>query len=192
LRRLRRVWPVLVEEVWWVRPHVWLMNVLAHVLPIGVGPRLRPMVYRAFGMRIGSNTTIFGPLRFVWYGNVAGNVRIGRNCFINRDVSLDPSGAITIGDGVVIGQEVAVITAGHSIAGPGHRAGIYRPEPVRVGDGAWIAARAMLLPGVTVGHGAIVAAGAVVAADVAANVLVGGVPARVLRELTEEDRPAGA
>jgi acetyltransferase-like isoleucine patch superfamily enzyme len=88
----------------------------------------------------------------------------------------------------VIGQEVSIITAGHQIAGPFYRAGTLRPAAVRIGGGVWIGARATILPGVNVGPGTVVAAGAVVAHDVPANVLVGGVPARVLRSLDPTDR----
>jgi maltose O-acetyltransferase len=131
---------------------------------------------------------MFGPLRFVWYGDVARNIRIGRNCFISRDISLDPSASVSIGNNVVIGQEVSIITAGHHIAGPYQRAGALRAEPVSIGNGTWIAARVTVLPGVNIGNGVIVAAGAVVARDVPDNVLVGGVPARVLRPLDTADR----
>jgi maltose O-acetyltransferase len=66
------------------------------------------------------------------------------------------------------------------------RAGDLKAEPVTIGDGAWIGARATILPGVTIGGGAVVAAGSVVTRDLPANVLAGGVPARVIRELTVE------
>ena len=76
-----------------------------------------------------------------------------------------------------------ITTSSHVIGTPERRAGRLKPEPVRIGHGAWIASRAVILPGVEVGEGAIVAAGAVVARSVAPNTLVGGIPARVIRHL---------
>jgi maltose O-acetyltransferase len=177
-------WPsLLAEEVHWVRPRLWAMNVLVRLLPDGAGQRLRPLVYRWFGIPIGRGTVVFGPLRFGWYGEVFRNLSIGRNCFFNRDVFIDTTARVVVGDNVTFGHEVAVITSNHDMAHAGYRAGVVRPGPVTIGNGVWIAARVTMLPGVTVHDGAVVAAGAVVTRDVPAHTLAGGVPARVLRSL---------
>jgi maltose O-acetyltransferase len=182
-RTAARLWPVMREELYWIRPKVWAMNILVALLPIGVGPRLRALLYRAFGISIGPHTTILGPIRFAWYGDIACNVKIGQSCLISRDVTLDPTAEIRIGDRVIMGPEVSFITATHEISEPSQRAGAYRGVPITIGDGVWIGARVTILPGVHVGSGAILAAAAVVTRDVPANVIVGGVPARVLRVL---------
>ncbi len=82
-----------------------------------------------------------------------------------------------------LGHEVAILSATHEIAGPDQRAGHTIGRPVTVERGAWIGARATMLGGVTIGAGSIVAAGAVVARSTKPNTVVGGVPARELREL---------
>jgi maltose O-acetyltransferase len=168
------------------------MNVLARLLPDGVGQRLRPLVYRWFGIPIGRGTVVFGPLRFGWYGEVFRNLSIGRNCFFNRDVFIDTTARVVVGDNVTFGHDVAVITSNHDTAHAGHRAGAVRPGPVTIGNGVWIAARVTILPGVTVQDGAVVAAGAVVTRDVPAHTLAGGVPARALRSLSCDATPVAA
>jgi acetyltransferase-like isoleucine patch superfamily enzyme len=131
---------------------------------------------------------MFGPIRFVWYGEIARNVTIGRACFISRDMVMDPTDAISIGDNVYLGPEVSFITATHEIAGPGQRAGALISGPIRIGNGVWIGSRATILPGVCVGNGAVVGAAALVTRDVPANAVVGGVPARTLRTLSDDGR----
>ena len=188
--KLRRV---VAEELHWVRPRRWAMNALASLLPTGVGARTRAQLYRWCGLSIGSGTAVFGPLRFGWYGDVFRNLTVGRNCFFNRDVFIDSTAQVTIGDRVTFGHEVAVVTANHDMSLPEYRAGAVRPGPVTIGSGVWIASRVTVLPGVRIGDGAVVAAGAVVARDVPAHTLVGGVPARVIRSLdgAAGARPAG-
>jgi maltose O-acetyltransferase len=175
------------EELTWVRPGVWAMNVINAALPAGVAPRMRAQLYRMFGVRIGGGTVIMGPLRFIWYGDVARKLNVGRECFISRDIVMDATADITIGDGVVIGPEVMFMTATHEISGMDRRAGANRPAPISIGKGAWIGTRVTLLPGVSVGDGAVVAAGCVVTRDIPPNVVAGGVPARILRRIEDQD-----
>jgi len=109
---------------------------------------------------------------------------------------LDLSAEIRIGDRVSIGHHCVLITAQHEVGAPNFRAGANTGQPIHIGDGSWIAARSTILPGVTIAASSIVASGAVVTRDVPSNVLVGGVPARLIRKLTSEgtrwDPPSGA
>ena len=111
------------------------------------------------------------------------DIRIGDDCFVNRSVFFDNSEAISVGNGCSLGMEVLLLTSDHEIGEPGHRAGAQAPKPILVGNGVWIGARATLMPGVTVGDGAIIGAGSLVTRDVPSNVLCVGVPAKVLRPL---------
>ncbi|WP_233187999.1 DapH/DapD/GlmU-related protein [Actinomyces qiguomingii] len=109
------------------------------------------------------------------------NIRIGQNVFINAGCCFQDQGGITIGDRVLIGHRVVLATLNH--AEPVAERGTLLPAPISIGDDVWIGAGAVVCPGVSVGAGAIVAAAAVVTRDVPAGVVVGGVPARVLRKV---------
>ena len=187
--RWARVWR---EETGGFDFRLWVADALLRLLPCGACGRVRAALYRRAGIRIGAGSIVAGRMTFGAAAKAHAHVRIGARCFINRAVYVDAAAAVTIGDGVSIGHHVVVITTDHAIGPPEFRAGALRPAPVTVGDGAWVAAGVTLLPGVTVGAGAVVAAGAVVTRDVPPNVLAGGVPARVLRELSVPDASACA
>ena len=143
--------------------------------------RLRSTLLRINGARVGRRCFIRGGLqvqesfRFV----------IGDDVFINSGCVFDGSAPIEIGNRVQFGFQVTLVTGDHRIGPPAGRAGEHHARSVCIGDGAWIGARAVILPGVTIGKGAVVAAGAVVTRDVEANSLVAGVPARVVRSLPD-------
>jgi acetyltransferase-like isoleucine patch superfamily enzyme len=158
-----------------------------HVLPPLAALRVRAMLLRAGGVSIGEGTVFGGSIRIEGSPRPAQNLRIGDRCWINGGCVFDTSAQITIGDRVALAQDVMVLTGTHEIGGPASRAGMVVNQPVRVGNGSWLGARAVILPGVVVGEGAIVAAGAVVTHDVEANTVVAGTPARVVRTL-EQDR----
>ena len=87
---------------------------------------------------------------------------------------------ITAGDGALIGHNVVLATLNHDFA-PQKRSTLH-PAPIVIGEKVWIGANATIVPGVTVGNGAIIAAGAVVTKDVPENVIVGGVPAKIIKK----------
>lgn len=151
------------------------------LLPPLVGNRLRAVALRLGGIQVGAGTTVGGRM------TVLGPARltIGRRCWINAGCQFDVSAPITIGDGVSLAHEVLMLTNSHEIGDPEARAADLVSAPIVVGDGCWLGARAIVLPGVTIGAGSIVAAGAVVIADIEPNTVVGGVPARVLRRLDD-------
>ena len=121
------------------------------------------------------------------YSDQGVNLRIGRRVFINHGCTLNDIGGITIGDEVLIGPRVSLITSGHPID-PAVRRRQIVAAPITVERGVWLCAGATVLHGVTVGEDSVVAAGAVVTRDVPAGVVVGGVPARVLRSVGPDDR----
>jgi acetyltransferase-like isoleucine patch superfamily enzyme len=108
------------------------------------------------------------------------NLRFGRNVFVNHGCTAMDLGGIEIGDDVMIGPNVQLISSGHPVD-PAIRRSQVTIAPIRIGRGAWIAAGATVLQGVVVGDDAVVAAGAVVTKDVAPRTLVAGVPARFVR-----------
>lgn len=112
----------------------------------------------------------------LWEGAVL-NIR-GGNGYASRNITIECRGSITIGSGAAISSDVVIRdTDSHELVG-GRRP---MTEPVVIGNHVWIGTKATILKGVTIGDGAIVAAGAVVVQDVPARAVVGGVPARVLR-----------
>jgi acetyltransferase-like isoleucine patch superfamily enzyme len=121
------------------------------------------------------------------YSDQGVNLRVGRNVFINHNCTLNDIGGITIGDEVFIGPRVSLITSGHPVD-PALRRRQITAAPIVIERGVWLCTGATVLHGVTVGADSVVAAGAVVTRDVPAGVVAGGVPARVLRSVTPEDR----
>jgi acetyltransferase-like isoleucine patch superfamily enzyme len=112
------------------------------------------------------------------------NIRVGRNVFINQNCTLYDLGGIEIGDDVMIGPNVSIITSGHPIAPSERRTGV-TASLVKIERNVWIAAGATIIGGVTIGENAVVAAGAVVTRDVAPNTLVGGNPAKLIRSIAD-------
>ena len=118
------------------------------------------------------------------YSQGGRRIRVGRDVFINQGCTFVDMGGIEIGDEVMLGPGVSLISSGHPLPPPERRSGI-TAAPIRLERNVWIGAGAQILQGVTVGEGAVVAAGAVVTRDVEPATLVGGVPAATIRDLAE-------
>jgi acetyltransferase-like isoleucine patch superfamily enzyme len=142
--------------------------------------RDRARIYRAAGIR--TATTEIRP--GVFFRDC--EVSLGKGTLINHRCYFSSWAPIAIGANCDVASEAMFGTVSHEIGSPSRRAGPLRAEPISVGDGCWIGARAVVLPGVRIGAGCIVAAGAVVTSDCPPNVLVAGVPATVRRELAGE------
>lgn len=109
-------------------------------------------------------------------------IRVGRNVFINQNCTIYDLGGVEIGDDVMIGPNVSIITSGHPLE-PSLRRAAVTANPIAIGRNVWIAAGATIIGGVTIGENSVVAAGAVVTSDVPSNSLVAGVPAKIVRAL---------
>lgn len=96
-------------------------------------------------------------------------------------MSVSDQGGITIGEGTLVGPKTVIATLNHHM-NPEKRANLI-PKPVKIGAKVWIGANVTILPGVNIGDGAIIAAGAVVNKDVAPNTVVGGVPAKFIKNI---------
>lgn len=137
--------------------------------------QIRERLSEIIGSEIDKSTTIFAP----FYTNFGRFIQIGKNVFINHACSFLDMGGITIEDDVLIGPRVNLITENHPLEPADRRALICKPIVIK--RNAWIGAAATILPGVTVGENAVVAAGAVVSKDVPDNAIVGGVPAKIIK-----------
>lgn len=109
------------------------------------------------------------------------NIHIGNNVFINSNCTMQDQGGIYIGDDVLIGHNVCLLTLNHDFEV--EKRGELYPSPIHIGNSVWIGSNATILPGVRIGDGAIVAAGAVVTRDVEEKTVVGGVPAKVIKKI---------
>ena len=120
-----------------------------------------------------------------FYTDCGKNLKIGKNVFINSCCQFQDQGGITIGDGTLVGPKTVIATLNHHMD-PIKRANLF-PKPVVIGKNVWIGANVTILPGVTIGDGAIIAAGAVVNKNVEANTVVGGVPAKLIKQIETEE-----
>ena len=138
---------------------------------------VRALLSRLFGYKVDPTLCVFPP----FYTDFGKNIQVGKNVFINACCHFQDHGGITIGDDCQIGHNVVFATLNHGLA-PEDRKTTY-PAPIVLGKNVWIGSNATILQGVTIGDNAIVAAGAVVTKDVAANTVVGGVPAKFIRNI---------
>jgi acetyltransferase-like isoleucine patch superfamily enzyme len=161
---------------------VWLEFVVMVLHCVGCVPshHVRRFVYRLAGVRIGKGSAIH--MHATFYN--PGNISIGKDTIIGERATLDGRAKLVIGDHVDIASEVMIYNAEHDIHSPDFAA---KQTPVTIGDYVFIGPRAIILPGVTVGRGAVVAAGAVVTKDVPDFTIVGGVPAKEIGERTNKD-----
>ncbi len=129
------------------------------------------------GFKIGEGTKIVGPIE------CTGALIIGKNCWIGKNFKVNGDGLVVIGDNCDIAPEVTFQTGTHDIGDSTRRAGIGRNCYQSVGNGTWIGVRATIINDVKIGNGCVIAACACVNKDVSDNTVVGGVPAKVLKEL---------
>ena len=152
----------------------WVTNVPSH--------HFRLWFYRTvMDFKIGKNSSIFMGATF----DCAGGFRLGENTTLNSNCRMDPRGGIEIGSNASISNEVIILTADHDMDSPDF---VGRTRSVKIDDYAWIGTRAMILPGVTIGRGAVVAAGAVVTKSVEPFSVVAGLPARPVRSRGQDLR----
>ncbi len=140
---------------------------------------LRELFAELIGQELDEGFSLFPPFN-ADYGR---NIRVGKNVFINSGCCFQDQGGIEIGDNALIGQQVVIATLNHYLQ-PDKRGNMF-PVPVKIGNNVWIGAKATILPGVTIGNGAVIAAGAVVTKDVPENTVVAGIPARIIKNIKD-------
>lgn len=138
---------------------------------------IRELFSRLIGKPVDETFSMFPP----FYTDCGKNISVGKNVFINSGCRFQDQGGITIGDGTLIGHNVVLATLNHEL-NPKKRSTMH-PAPIVIGKNVWIGSNATVVPGVTIGDGAVIAAGAVVTRDVPANVIVGGVPAKIIKKI---------
>lgn len=171
------------------------------VAVVGRGSRIKGRIERRHPQAsaiIGQNSLVAGILVMETSGS---RITIGNNVFVGGDTLIDCVDSIRIGDDVLISYQVIIMDSdNHSLRASERIGDLQRwrmqkydwsrvsRAPVQIHDKAWIGARAIIIKGVTIGEGAVVAAGAVVTSDVPPYTIVAGNPARVIRELRPDER----
>lgn len=176
----RKVVTWVREEIGGVHPRLIALNTGVGFLPSYRAPLARAYLFSLAGFRIGTGTRIEAPPKINGGPDLFSKLIIGSDCTIEAGCVFDLGELVRIGDRVTLSPGVMILTSTHELDIREHRAGPVQLAPVNIGDGAWIGARAIILPGVTVGAGAVVNPGSVVNKDVAAQTRVGGIPASQL------------
>ena len=142
---------------------------------------VRALFSQLIGKKVDESFLLIPPL------HTAGGdeIRVGRNVFVNQNCTFYDLGGLDIGDDVLIGPNVSIITTGHPLK-PSQRRSATIGKRIVIERNVWIAAGATIVGGVTVGENSVVAAGSVVTRHVPSNTLVGGNPARVIRSIGDD------
>ena len=141
---------------------------------------LRKIIYKFYGVEIGDKSYIHMGARF----NEPWRVKIGKGSILGNDVFLDGRELLSIGDHVDIASEVLIYNSEHDFASEDF---VAKNGAVEIGDYVFIGPRAIILPGVKIGKGAVIAAGAVVTKDIPPYMIVGGIPATFIKERPLKD-----
>lgn len=163
---------------------LYVYNALSSLMPPTRLFACKRALLRWAGAKVGNNVRIVSSARF-W---LTGPLEIGDNTWIGHEVLIvGGDSAVRIGKDVDIAPRVTLVTGGHQPFGlPGKAAGQGFSSPIMIGDGAWIGASATLLGGVNAGARSLIAAGALVRTEVGLGQIVGGIPARQLRNTSDE------
>lgn len=141
---------------------------------------IRDIMGQLTGRPVDESFNLFPP----FYTDCGKNLTFGKQVFLNSGCKFQDQGGIFIGDGSLIGHNVVLATLNHSLD-PAHRGDLI-PAPINIGKNVWIGSNATVLAGVSIGDGAVIAAGAIVTKDVPGKTIAGGVPARVIKTIVCE------
>lgn len=147
-------------------------------LSFGEADQVRALFGELIGQELDDGFLLIPP----FYTAHGADITVGRNVFVNQNCTFYDLGGLEIGDEVMIGPNVSLLTTGHPLE-PSRRREAVVARPIAIRRNVWIAAGATVIGGVTVGENSVVAAGSVVTRDVPPNTLVGGNPARVIRSI---------
>jgi maltose O-acetyltransferase len=179
-----KIQAALQAELGNFKPRVLALSLASRMLPLGMRSETRANFLRAMGFSVGKGTVVEAMPKIVGGGETyASHLVIGADCHIQIGCEFDLGERISLGDRVTLGHEVLILTTSHELGPREHRAGPVVVAPVTIQRGAWIGPRSIILPGVTVGEGAIVSPGALVNKDVEPNTRVAGIPAKRVEAL---------
>lgn len=116
------------------------------------------------------------------------NITLGNDLYINFGCTLLDCGQITIGNNTLLGPNVSMYSANHSLDAEERIAGALIPEPITIGNRVWIGGGTTILSGVTIGDDSVIGAGSVVTRDIPAGVVAAGNPCKVIRKITDKDK----
>lgn len=150
----------------------------------GEAQRVRESILRDILGGMGENVN-FEPDFRCEFGS---NIFIGDNFFANFDCVILDCNRIVIGNNVLFGPRVGLYAGNHAIHPEDRVAGGCYSKPITIGDNVWVGAGVHIMGGVTIGRNSIIGAGSVVTKDIPENVIAAGLPCRMIREITEEDR----
>jgi acetyltransferase-like isoleucine patch superfamily enzyme len=169
-----------ISAVRWRSHRFDLFLVVVNLLLRMPGHRLRGAILRRLaGVEMGERCAFERGVRIT----ARGGVRLGRHCNVNDGVLLDGGGGLTLGSYVNVSPEALLLSTEHDPDSPAFEG---RAREVVIGDRVWIATRAIVLPGASIGEGAVVAAGAVVGGTVEPWSIVAGNPARLVRSRPQD------
>jgi acetyltransferase-like isoleucine patch superfamily enzyme len=190
-----------VRSAWYFALRVFVAEPLFKAQCTRYGKHLHTGIFVHFitgqgRIEIGDDVTIDGKIGIGFAARFASRpaLRIGSHVYIGHSCSFTVAKSVSIGDHCYLAGNVTILDSpGHPLDPEARKAGSPPADedvqPVAVGDNVWIAQRAIIMPGVTIGEGSVVAAGAIVTHDVPPNTLVAGVPARVVKRLSGETAP---
>lgn len=174
-------WEKAVRFIW-TSLYCWLLH-------LSFIPQIRALLLTLVGAKIGKDTIIMDVDFTNAYHYGFGKLAIGQRCFLGDGVMIDLRGGVHLGDDVTVSNRTSIVT--HINVGYKHhplqRQYPTKESPVMVDAGSYIGTGAILLPGVSIGRRAVVAAGAVVTRDVPAKTVVGGVPARAIKRIKNHE-----
>ncbi len=171
--------PSLIEKLLFCKERLYDYN---HSRPSET--EVRERILNEVFAQVGNNVWIEPP----FYANWGCHMHVGDDVYANYGLTVVDDADIIIGDRVMIGPQVVIATAGHPVHPALRAQALQYNLPVTVEADVWIGAGAILLPGVTIGHGSVIGAGSVVTKDIPADSVAVGNPCRVLRTVTEADR----
>jgi maltose O-acetyltransferase len=185
---LGKMWSEFRQAAADIDPRLFAFYGCNRILPEFSLVRIRTVLFRFTGSEVGDGGFLLGKVSIVGPRGAATKLQMGQRCLVGAGVTFGLDGPITLGNDVCIGPGATLYTGTHQLGVGSRRMGKVTARPIVVEDGVWIGMQALILPGVRLGRGCVIGAGAVVHENVPPNSLVRGNPATVVKKLALGDR----